>query len=162
VSLTSPLTLVFLGLLTVGTPAAAYLLWWRVRGPRLARAASRGAMVVVAQVCAVLLVAVAINDYGQLYSSWSQFVGSLSVHSDVRTLIARSTGAGDLRHFGAPEGLAPLADLRVPAVPAADFHTPFRPLPGVAWTGWSSPQQWHTRGAVARSEEHTSELQSHA
>src|SRR5690349_5907920 len=62
--------LVVLALLTVVLPALAVLMWPRVGGPRAARVTGRAAMVVAAQLAAVLLVAAAANDYGYFYGSW--------------------------------------------------------------------------------------------
>jgi hypothetical protein len=53
-----PLVFLLAGL-AVGLPAATYLLWSRVRGPRALRAATRMALLGLSQVTAVLLVAAA-------------------------------------------------------------------------------------------------------
>ncbi|MGI8761109.1 MAG: alpha/beta hydrolase [Jatrophihabitantaceae bacterium] len=62
--------LIVLIVLAVGLPLAALVLWSRVRGPRVVRGVQRAALLVTCQLVAVLLVAVALNDYGSFYSSW--------------------------------------------------------------------------------------------
>jgi hypothetical protein len=143
--------LMLLSLSTVATPVAAYLLWARVPGPRWARLVTRWAMVVVAQLSALLLVAAAINDYGQIFSSWGQVIAAFSPSAgSVRTALARSPHAGGLRHYGAPESF--LAGSKLRPLPRSAFvvsGSAALPPPRVRWTGWSKPTQWRSRGAIA-------------
>ena len=67
--------LALLGLSAVAYPVLTLLLWPRVRGSGPLRAATRLVMVAGCQVTAVLLVAVAVNDYGYFYGSWSELPG---------------------------------------------------------------------------------------
>ncbi len=123
-----PLVILLAGL-AVGLPAATYLLWSRVRGPRALRAASRVALLGLSQVSAVLLVAALLNDYGYFYGSWSELLGG-------------STSDGRLVHARARHGaLAARAAVALTARSSGDRVTP---LPGVA----TSPAQWSTRGRL--------------
>jgi S-formylglutathione hydrolase FrmB len=76
VSLLGTPLLVVLALLTVATPAAILLVWPRVRGPRAVQVGSRVGLVVVAQATALLFGGVALNDYGQFFTSWSDLLGT--------------------------------------------------------------------------------------
>lgn len=62
-------------LLAVAAPIGTYLLWNRIRGPRLVRAAARLSMIGVSQMMAVLLCAVVVNNYYELYASWDDLLG---------------------------------------------------------------------------------------
>jgi S-formylglutathione hydrolase FrmB len=95
---------VVLSVLTVALPLTAVLAWRRVRGPRVVRALQRLGLVVGAQLSAVLLVLVGLNDYGNLFTSWSQAFDSLTAPHDVRTIAAESARDGDVRGFGVPSG----------------------------------------------------------
>jgi enterochelin esterase-like enzyme len=68
--------------LTAGVVAVAVamtlLLWPRVHGPRMLKGAQRVAMVLGCQVAAVLLVGLAVNNYGYFYGSWSDLLGTSS------------------------------------------------------------------------------------
>jgi enterochelin esterase-like enzyme len=116
--------LVLLVVLTVVAPLATYLLWGRV--PRAGRVVVRCGLLVTCQLCAVLLVGVVANDYGYFYTSWAELFGAAG----------SSTSAG-----GA---------VATPTVPA-DPPVPSSEVPGVRVlrdTGWSSPDQWRTRGRL--------------
>ncbi|MFL6138705.1 MAG: alpha/beta hydrolase [Frankiaceae bacterium] len=134
--------------LAVAGPAVAYLLWPRVRGPRWARAAERFGLVLAAQLCAVSLALVALNDYGQVLSSWSQLYAAFRARGDlVGTALARGTDGGDLRHYGAPGPSSPPVSRT--AAPRPRGLDPPPPIPDLHWTGWSARSTWATRGAVA-------------
>ncbi|HEV7195533.1 MAG TPA: alpha/beta hydrolase-fold protein [Pedococcus sp.] len=62
--------------LLVGVTGATLLLWSEVPGRGLARLAQRAALLVGCQLAAVLLVAVAANNYGYFYGSWSDLFGT--------------------------------------------------------------------------------------
>lgn len=68
--------LVLLALAAVAAPVLALVLWGRVRGPGPVRVASRLGLVGLAQLTAVLLACVAVNDYGYFYASWSDLLGT--------------------------------------------------------------------------------------
>lgn len=90
--------LVLLGLLAVGLPVAATLLWNRLGRRRVVRWPARAALLVGAQLSAVLLAGVALNDYGYFYGSWSELFasGSGSAPAVVRTAVgpSRTAAAG--------------------------------------------------------------------
>ena len=76
VGLTSTTLMAVAALLAVGLPAAALLLWNRLRGPRTLRVLERLALVGLAQGFAVLLALVAVNDQYLFFTSWQDLLGS--------------------------------------------------------------------------------------
>ncbi|MGN6301868.1 MAG: alpha/beta hydrolase [Angustibacter sp.] len=85
--------LVLLVLLTVGFPVATVLLWGRLGRRRVGCWAGRGGLLVAAQLSAVLLAGVALNDYGYFYTSWSDLVASASPTSSASPAAVSSSGA---------------------------------------------------------------------
>ncbi|GGP72308.1 alpha/beta hydrolase [Streptomyces melanogenes] len=83
----------FAAVLAVVLPLAV---WGRVRGPRVVRAGVRLGMVVVAQVSAVLVVFVAVNDQYGLYDSWGDLLGTESHVAAAPDLGADGTGGRDI------------------------------------------------------------------
>ena len=77
-SLSSPVLLWLLGLLTIGLPIVVVTLWSRIRGPRPVVVGSRVGLVLASQLAAVLLMGAAVNDYAYLYGSWGDLWGSLT------------------------------------------------------------------------------------
>jgi len=114
--------LVLLLILAVCLPAATYFCWLRVAGPRLVRVGTRLLLIVGCQLAAVMLVAGAVNDYGNFYASWSELAGST----------VGTPGASKPHAAGA--GTALRSD-----------QSAVRVLPD---PGWSSASQWSTRGRV--------------
>jgi enterochelin esterase-like enzyme len=98
------------------------VLWPRVLGPQVLRAAQRLGMVLVCQVTAVLVVAAALNNYGYFYGTWSDLFGT---NTQKATVTGVSWPQG---HFG-----------KAGAVAAVSFVRP---------TEWSTPAQFATRGKV--------------
>ncbi len=86
--------LVVLGLLTVGLPVAAVVLWGRLGRRRVVRWLGRAGLLLGAQVSAVLLVAAAVNDYGYFYGSWSDLLGSGSSSGTTRVAGRLATARG--------------------------------------------------------------------
>jgi enterochelin esterase-like enzyme len=129
--------LVTLAVFTVGIPVATYLLWSRVRGPRVAGVLQRGSLLALSQVAAILLVAVAMNDYGYFYTSWSDLLGGSTTTGRVVHASAEGPRAG--RSAGTP-----LPDQPAPSQIAARG----RVTPTTDLVGWSTPAQWPTRGRV--------------
>ena len=62
--------------LALAMPVAVLVAWPRVHGTRVARTAQRLGLVVVAQLTAVFVGLVALNDYGQFFTSWSDVFGT--------------------------------------------------------------------------------------
>jgi hypothetical protein len=123
-------------------PVAVILGWSRVRGNRWARAGQRLGMVLVAQLAALLLAAVALNDYGDFFSSWSQAADAM-FGSTPKTALGNQ-GLGDLSTFGAATAPTPPLFARVVRVAPSDrLPASLRP------TLWSTPGQYESRGAVA-------------
>lgn len=75
VGLTSITLLVLLVLALLGAMAAAVLLSPRVRGPRPVRIAQRLGMVVAAQLAALLVIGLVINDSMGFFVSWADLLG---------------------------------------------------------------------------------------
>ncbi len=123
-----PLVILLAGL-ALGLPAATYLLWSRVRGPRAVRAATRVVLLGLSQLTAVLLVAALLNDYGYFYGSWSELLGGST--NDGRVVHARG------RH----QAIAAREAVALTARSSGDRVTP---LPGAA----ASPAQWSTKGRL--------------
>jgi S-formylglutathione hydrolase FrmB len=114
--------LVLLLILVVSLPAATYFCWLRVKGPRLTRIGTRVLLIVGCQLAAVMLVAAAVNDYGNFYASWSELAGSTAGTPGARL----------------PQALGVRTALR-------SDRTAVHVVPD---PGWSSPSQWRTRGRV--------------
>jgi S-formylglutathione hydrolase FrmB len=76
VGLTSTFLLVVAGLLALGLPAAAVVLWNRLPGPAAVRIGERLSLVVLAQAFAVLLALVSVNDQYLFFVSWQDLLGS--------------------------------------------------------------------------------------
>lgn len=76
--LTSNTLLVLLGFLLLASMAGAVLLSPRVRGPRPVRIAQRLGMVVTAQLAALLVIGLVINDSMGFFVSWSDLLGGHS------------------------------------------------------------------------------------
>ena len=129
--------LVLLILLTVSMPIAVLLAWPRVRGPHAGQLAQRVSLVLVAQFTAVCVGLVALNDYGQFFTSWSDLFGtSPAAHAVIQ------------QHFGAegPVGSHKVHVHRPTIAHVAVTHTV---LPqGVEPTSWSRRSEWTSRGAV--------------
>lgn len=60
-----------LALLAIGLPPLVLRSWSRVRGHRAVRLAQRLGLLAGSQIVAVLVVAIALNDYGDFYGSWN-------------------------------------------------------------------------------------------
>lgn len=74
--LTSTALLLLAAALALGAPFLVLAVWSRVPGPRAARAAQRAGAVSVAQLLAVALVFVGVNDRFQFYTSWQDLLGT--------------------------------------------------------------------------------------
>lgn len=121
ISLTGTTMLVLCGVLAVGLPVLALAGWSRVHGPRPARVAQRVGLLAGCQLAAVLLVAVALNDFGEFYGSWTSLFGS-------------SSGAVQL-------SAAHIAGTRAATTPTGSLH------PSTA-TAFATPAQEATRGRL--------------
>lgn len=97
-ALSDPSLLWLLGLLTVGLPVAAVLLWHRIPGPRAAVVSARLASVVACQLVAVLLVGAALNDYAYFFGSWGDLWASVTQTVENRYPVTPMT----LTHRAAP------------------------------------------------------------
>lgn len=85
--------LVLLAVLAVGLPVVTALVWNRLGPHRLVTWPARGALLVAAQLSAVLLAGAALNDYGYFYGSWSDLFAS-----------AATTPASTIRTTAGPAG----------------------------------------------------------
>ena len=145
--------LVTLGIVALTMPVATVLAWRHTRGPRWAQVVQHAGLVFLAQVTALCFGLVALNDYGQFFTSWSDLLGTGHPPKVVAT-----------NHFGAattPNTVRarPLtAQLALPRHHRLTFaplsHAPVA-LPrlatyGVTPTSWSPRPAWRTDGAVMR------------
>ncbi|MCX4765132.1 esterase family protein [Streptomyces sp. NBC_01275] len=83
------LTLIVLSVLAVALPL---LLWSRLRGPRILRAATRTLMLLFAQGTAVALVFVVVNNANSLYDTWGDLLGTGDHVQQAADLGADGTG----------------------------------------------------------------------
>ena len=134
----TPLVVVLVVLALVA-PAGVLFGWSHARGPRVVRAMTRVAMVLVAQMAAVALGFVALNDYGQFFTSWSELFGTGSAAHVVSQ-----------QHYGAPPATQQLHTLhaRTPAFTHVAMTGTDTWPSGVRPTRWSTRAQWSTRGAL--------------
>ncbi|MFI1398891.1 alpha/beta hydrolase [Streptomyces sp. NPDC020681] len=90
------------------------LLWSRVRGPALARGASRLFMVLFAQATAVLVVFVSVNNANGLYDSWGDLLGT-SDHVE-SALDLGPTGTGGKQISSLPRVVQEFEKVRDPSL----------------------------------------------
>ena len=95
--------------LAVAAPVVALLLWGRVRGASAVRLAQRLGLVVLAQLTAVLLAAVVLNNQFAFYESWADLFGQGNGSGVLQPM---PDVAGQPTPSGAA-GLQPLPGLRV-------------------------------------------------
>ena len=141
-TLTGTPLLVTLVVVTVVMPALVLWTWPRVRGNRWAAAAQRVGIVLTAQLTALLLAGVGLNDYGDFFTSWSQAYGAFFGSTPHAAL--GNQGLGDLNSFGGPPQANRASATSVVRVAPSD-----RLPAGMTATSWSSPKQYQVRGAVA-------------
>jgi enterochelin esterase-like enzyme len=89
-------TLIVLSVIAVALPL---LLWSRLRGPRVLRAAARMLMLMFAQGTAVALVFVLVNNSNNLYDNWDDLLGTGSHVQQAADLGADGTGGIALEHL---------------------------------------------------------------
>ena len=134
--------LVVLIVVAASAPVGVVLLWSRVRGPRVVRIGSRLALVVTAQLAALAVGLVALNDYGQFFTSWSELFGTGPAASVVSQ-----------QHFGAVSTATPahahVLHARTPAFTHVAATSTALPS-GVTPTSLSSRSEWPTRGAMVK------------
>ena len=116
-----PLQAVMVALL-VAVTLATLLLWGRVRGAIALRHVQRLGLLLTCQVAAVLVVAVAVNNYGYFYGSWSDLLGTGS------TAPVTAAPQWPRGHYG-----------RTIVVPAVSLAKP---------TTWSPPSAASVKGKV--------------
>jgi hypothetical protein len=134
--------LVALVVIAVTAPAGVFFAWSRVRGPRVVRVGSRLALVVTAQLAALAVGLVALNDYGQFFTSWSELLGTGPAASVVSQ-----------QHFGAAPAPTPAPRHVLPGRAPAFAHLAASgtALPaGATPTSWSGRSQWATLGALVK------------
>lgn len=134
-------------LMFLGAPVLAYRLWDRGGSNGWRNGARRTSLFIAAQVAAMLFGLVAVNDYGELVTSWAQLGPLLTQDTSVRHLVDRSQASGRVQIFGATPSPAP------PATYASERHEWASPalssaLRNARWTGWSSPADRPAKGGV--------------
>lgn len=122
--------LIALIVLAIVTPIATGLAWSRVRGSVFLRTGQRYAMVAVCQLVAVALIAVALNDYGDFYSSWSNLMHAQAKGTTVSSVPERGGGTSYAPNTG----------------PSANEVRGSITLLGDA--PFANPSQWSTRGRL--------------
>ena len=128
--------LVALIVLALLMPVGVITIWSRVRGPRAAQIGARLGLVLTAQLAALSAGLVALNDYGQFFTSWSELFGTASP--------ARVVGAA---HYGASPQPKHLHALVPAFTHVAAVHSDSLPA-GVEATPWSPQTEWRRRGEV--------------
>lgn len=129
--------LVVLIVLALLMPVGVITIWPRVRGPRAAQMSARFGLVLVAQLAALSAGLVALNDYGQFFTSWSELFGTASP--------ARVVGAS---HYGAANPQPKHLHALVPAFThVAAVRSDSLPA-GVDATSWAPQNEWRRRGEV--------------
>jgi len=138
VSLLGEPLLVLLVVLALAMPAAVLFGWSRVRGPKVVRATGRVALVLIAQATAVALGLVALNDYGEFFTSWSELLGT-----------APQPYVVTQQHFGADRvvGRHPL-HARTPSISGIANTGSGALPPGATATSWSQRSKWSSMGAL--------------
>jgi hypothetical protein len=135
-NLTGKPLLLLAGLAALACPVLCMWYWSRPEKLRRGRTPVRLSLYMSSQLAAVLVVGLALNDYGEFYTTWSDLLGTGP------TAAVEHPSA----HFGAPDlNLHPhirpaLLDNGVPEIPAAAAN----------WnvTSWSSRAQWAQQGAI--------------
>jgi hypothetical protein len=132
--------LVVLSVLALAMPAGVVVAWPRVRGPRAVRVGARLGLVLIAQFAALAVGLVALNDYGQFFTSWSELLGT-----------GPATSVVNQQHFGASPSITPtrkhVLHGRAPFSHVVTTGSPALPA-GTTATSWSTRPQWPTRGAL--------------
>lgn len=95
--------LVLVALLAALGPLLVAAAWRRLSRPSLAAVVSRVGLLVVCQVLAVSFVALAVNDFGYFYGSWSDLMGN--------------TQTGRIVHVAGPAGLTGSTPLKITPAP---------------------------------------------
>jgi hypothetical protein len=142
-ALTATPLLIVLVILTAVMPAVVVWAWSQARGNRSLRIGQRVGMVLLAQLTALLLAGVALNDYGDFFSSWTQAADAF-FRSPPSTALGTQK-LGDLNTYGAPQAPAVTGVRGVEVRVAATDQLPA----GLTPTRWSTREQYRSRGAVA-------------
>ncbi|MEU2788957.1 alpha/beta hydrolase-fold protein [Streptomyces sp. NPDC007100] len=115
------LTVIVLLVIAVVLPFA---LWSRVRGPKVVRAVSRFAMLLFAQVTAITMVFVVVNNANSLYDNWDDLLGT-SDHVEAAKDLGPD-GLGGLQAKDAPKQLAKFGPAKDPVVGQGVRETEFK------------------------------------
>jgi S-formylglutathione hydrolase FrmB len=125
-------TLLVSAMLAVAMPAVCLFLWSRMRGPAAVRFIGRAALLVCCQLAAVLFAALALNDFGTFYASWTELVraGTNAGPASAPAAYMGARGSGSA-------GTTPVT------IPSSSGGPP-----GWRTLGWSTRKQWPQRGAI--------------
>ena len=140
-TLTGTPLLVTLIVLAVLMPGIVIAAWPRLRGAAWLVLTQRVGLVLVAQLSTLLLAGVALNDYGDFFSSWSQAAGAFFANTPHNSL--GNQPLGDLNSYGAPPNIVATNSTVLKVAPSDALPSGLKP------TNWSPPSQYATRGAVA-------------
>lgn len=118
-SLTGPYTVLLAVALALAAPLAALALWNRTgrgAGPaaRAARWATRGGLLLLTQLTAVMLVAVVLNDANRFYSSWLELLGDHHTVHDTTASPGRQDGQVQSRLGNAARGHGVVVRVKIP------------------------------------------------
>jgi hypothetical protein len=140
-ALTGTSVLVVLIVVAAAMPPAVAWAWPRVRGSRWLMHGQHVCLVLVAQFAALLLAGVALNDYGQFFSTWSQAFDAFFGSPPKSVLGAQGLGNDDI--YGA-RSAPPLPLQQVIRVAPSD-----RLPAGWQPTTFAKPSAYAVRGEVA-------------
>jgi S-formylglutathione hydrolase FrmB len=140
VTLTGKPLLLVAALAAVALPVACLWYWSRPEKLRRGRTPVRLSLFMSSQLAAVLVVGLALNDYGQFYASWADLLGT------------GPTAAVDhpSAHFGGPD-----LNRHPHARPSIiDHGVPEIPAEAATWNtlSWSSRSQWAAQGAIVNTQ----------
>lgn len=142
-TLTGKPVLVVAALAALALPIGCMWYWTKSSKIHRGRVGVRLSLFLSSQLSVVLVTGLALNDYGQFYSSWSDLAGTNSA-----TPAARAAA-----HFGGPDTHVQPSHVPVTALDRGGFM-PNIPAEAAKWDtlSWSSKADWPLRGAIVDTE----------
>ncbi|MEZ0076491.1 alpha/beta hydrolase [Planotetraspora sp. GP83] len=120
--------------LTVAVTVASVWIGGRLRGPALSQGVRRAALVLLCQVCAVLTVAVVVNDQFEFYATWDDLAGSST--GDAADALVPLTSPGHGFHASTSQRFVPFGQDGVRVV---DYDGPRTHIKAPVYV-WLPPQ----------------------
>lgn len=135
--------LLLLGVLSLAMAPLIVLAWPRVHGKQWLRGIQRGGVVLLAQLMALCFGFVALNDYGQFFTTWGDLLGT---GSTPKVVAVRYFGVHHRHHPGAlPTATGQFRNLRPVS---GSLGTTAGGASAVQPTAWAAHNQWAQRGEV--------------